>query len=147
MISEGGDLSQRVAGVARTNAIGNDGSSRRTPSRVRNEPSTPTETCAGVRTARVLPRVRSLAKAVTAEFTRRRANSRTANPSTAVEAKDVETDSEVMLRSDRKMSKSESSTIGVMAVLLVGLGRKSPAPNMEASFNSGKQRSCRGATI
>jgi hypothetical protein len=100
-----------------------------------------------VRTARVLPRVRSLAKAVTAEFTRRRASSRTANPSTAVEARDTEMDSEVMLRSDRKMSKSESSTIGVMAVLLVGLGRKNPAPKMEAPFNSGKQRSCRGATM
>ena len=152
-ISEGGDRSpslgeQRTAGVAKTSAIGDTGSSRRTPSRVRNDPSTPTETCTGVRTARVLlfaPRVWSLVKAVTAACTSRRANSRTASASTADDANDTETDSEIASRSDRKMSKSESSAIGVMAVQLSG--RRTLAPDMEALFDSGKQRNRSGVTM
>jgi hypothetical protein len=148
--SEGEDRSLgrlRIPGVANTSAIGGGGSSRKTPSRVRNESRTPTETCAGVRTARVplfAPRVRSLAKAVTAEFTRRRANSRTASASTAEEANDTDIDSEIESRSDRatRKSGSGSSTIGVMAVLL--LGHKTPA---QAFFDSGKQRNRSGAIM
>lgn len=145
---EGGDgsLSERRTRVVKARATGEGGRSRKTPSRARNEPATPPETCAGVRTARVppLPRVRSLAKAVTAEFTRRRANSRTASASTADGANDPDTGSEIGLRSDRTRMASGPSTIGEMAVLL---GRETPAPEMEALCDSGKQLNFSEATM
>jgi len=141
-----GSLGEQRTRVAKAKVNGDGGRSRRIPSRVRNEPATPPETCAGVRTARVapLPRVRSLAKAVTAEFTRRRANSRTASASTADDANNPDTDSEIGLRSDRTRTISDPSTIGVMAVLL---GRRTPAPEMEALCVSGKQLNSSEATM
>lgn len=143
-----GSLGEQRTRVAKAKANGDGGRSRRIPSRVRNEPATPPETCVGVRTARVapLPRVRSLAKAVTAEFTRRRANSCTVSASTADAANDPDTGSEIGLRSDRtrSMSDPDPSTIGVMAVLL---GHRTPPPEMEALRVAGKQLSSSEATI
>jgi hypothetical protein len=151
MKAEGGDgsLGEQRTRVAKAKANGDGGRSRRIPSRVRNDPATPPETCAGVRTARVppLPRVRSLAKAVTAEFTKRRVNSRTASASTADDANDADTGSEVVFRSDRARTTSDPgpSTIGVMVVLL---GRRTPAPEMEGGLCvSRKQLNSSGATM
>ena len=82
---------------------------------------------------------------MTAEYTTFRANSRTATASTADEANDTVTDSEIASRSDRKMSEcSESSAIGAMAVQLLG---RRLAPEMEALFDSGKQRNRSGVTM
>jgi len=114
-------------------AKGEGGGSAKTP-RVRNEPVTPRETCAGDKTARGLsfPRVRSLAKAVTAEFIKCRVNSRTASASTAHEANDSDTGPEVDIRLDR-MIMSYPSTVEAEAVPL------GPAPETEALSDSGKQ--------
>jgi len=101
MLMEGGDRSLGGCStrVVKARATGEGGSSERTP-RVRNEPATPRETCAGERTARGFPfsPARSLAKAVIAEFTRHRANSRTASASTAHDANDSDTGPEVDTR-------------------------------------------------
>lgn len=137
MITEDGDgsLFRCCARVARATATGEDGSSPSTP-RVRNDPATPRETCAGERTARELPltRARSSLKAVTAASTIHRANSRTASASTAHEPNDPEAD----MRLDRMIT---SSTIGVVAL---PWGPRTPAPEMEkevffSDSASGKQ--------
>jgi hypothetical protein len=119
--------------VVKARVKGEGGGSAKTP-RVRNEPVTPRETCAGDRTARRLsfPRVRSLAKAVTAKFIRRRVNLRTASASTAHEANDSDTGPEVDIRLDRMMM-SYPSAVKAMAV---PIGR---VPEKEALSDSGKR--------
>jgi hypothetical protein len=115
---------------------GESGGSAKTP-RVRDEPVTPRETCAGERTARrlSLPRVRSLAKAVTAESIKFRVNSRTASASTAHEANDSDTGPEVDIRFDRMIT-SHPSTVWAKAA---PLGSRAPPPETEALSDSWKQ--------
>ena len=122
--------------VVKAIAKGEDGGSAKTP-RVRDEPVTPRETCAGVSIARGLsfPRVRSLAKAVTAESIRHRVNSRTASASTAQDPNDSDTGPEVDIRLDR-MIISHPFTVGAMAV---PLGSRAPAPKTGVLSDSGKQ--------
>jgi hypothetical protein len=88
----GGSLGGCSTRVAKARATGESGSSANTP-RVRNEPATPRQTCAGERTTRGLPisRARSLANAVIAESIRHRANSRTASASTAHDPNESDT--------------------------------------------------------
>jgi len=82
---------------------------------------------------------------VTAELKRRRANSRTASPSTADDANDPDNTSGTGLTSDRIVLMSVLSAIGAGVAVL--LGRRTPAPQMEALSNSGKQLNSIEATM
>lgn len=136
------DKARATGGVWATGGPG------RTTSCPRNKPATPRVMWPGAITVRgfALIRALSMAKAVTADCTKSRANSRTDRASIADVVSNVHSGSKVGGKSIRPRPRVPPSA--VIEVIAVPLGRRPPSPEMEAScFDSWKQLNFSDSTI
>ncbi|KAF8272821.1 hypothetical protein EI94DRAFT_161897 [Lactarius quietus] len=117
--------------VTATGGVWATGKPARTPPHTRNGPATPRATWLGAITARGFPLIsaRSMVKAVTADCTKQRANSRTDSASIADAVSEIGSGAKFMGKPIRPRV-PQLTSFGVIAV---PLGPRPPSPEMERS--------------